>query len=319
MTIFSKHALSLNEQIQTLSDRGLVISDPVRAKRYLKNISYFRLSAYTRPFYIPTGTDKHQFIPDTTFDDILNLYIFDRELRLLLLDAIERIEVALRAQMTQVLATRHGPHGYLEPLLFDDRYRHDWLLTELRQKSERREIETFLNSYRRKYPDSPIQPPLWMALELLSFRQVSELLANLRSPEDQRPIAEHFGFPFFVLKSWFRSLSDLRNHCAHHSRIWNRVFGSSPVWPKKPPHQWVKVPNSIAVPSSPGQNIDPRRRLYYQLVIIETLLSVVSPGSGWGKRLATLIATHPKLSLVHMGFPADWKNEPLWIRAGVTG
>uniref|UniRef100_UPI002147A310 Abi family protein n=1 Tax=Endozoicomonas sp. SESOKO1 TaxID=2828742 RepID=UPI002147A310 len=120
MVTFRKHALSLNEQIQTLTARGLVVTDPVRAKRYLKNISYFRLSAYTRPFYIPGSGDDHRFIAGTSFDDVLNLYIFDREL------------------------------------------------------------ETFLESYQRKYPDSPVQPPLWMALELLSFKQISELFANLR-------------------------------------------------------------------------------------------------------------------------------------------
>lgn len=151
-----------------------MFTDSPKAKRYLKNISYFRLSAYTRPFYIPSNTDDHRFISGTTFDDVLKLYIFDRELRLLLLDAIERIEVSLRAQMTQVLATHHGPHGYLlAAALFDSRYRHDWLADELKQKSEQREVETFLNSYRRKYPRSPVQPPLWMALELLSFGQIS--------------------------------------------------------------------------------------------------------------------------------------------------
>ncbi|WP_257286251.1 Abi family protein, partial [Endozoicomonas sp. SESOKO1] len=126
------------------------------------------------------------------------------------------------------------------------------------------------------------------------------------------------GFQFPVLKTWFRSLSDLRNHCAHHARVWNREFGASPTWPRKVPSNWIYVPDSIEVPSSPTQNINPRRRLYYQLVIIETLLSKVSPGSGWSVRLSELISRNPKASKVHMGFPEQWKKEPLWNRAGVN-
>ena len=314
MTIFSKDAASLDQQIETLISRGLEITKPERARHYLSNISYFRMSAYTRPFYIPATPDtiEHHFIPGTTFDDALNLYVFDRELRLLLLDAIERIEVALRAQLTQTLATKYGPFGYLDAQIFDTRYNHDWLLNELEKKVNSRDAEVFLNSYRRKYPDSPEHPPLWMALELLSFRQISTLFAKLRNSEDQKQISNHFGFRFAVLKSWFRALSDLRNHCAHHARVWNREFGTSPVWPHKTPKHWIYVPDHISVPSHPEQSINPRRRLYFQLVIIETLLKKVSPTSQWADKLKTLLDKNPTLSQVHMGIPSDWKEEQFW-------
>ena len=314
MTIFNKDATSLDQQIEILQKRGLEITSPERAKHYLSNISYFRMSAYTRPFYIPagSGTAEHLFIQGTAFGDVLNLYIFDRELRLLLLDAIERLEVALRAQLTQTLATNHGPFGYLDHELFDTRYNHNWLLDELGKKVNSRDAEVFLDSYRRKYPDSPEHPPFWMALELLSFRQISILFANLRNSEDQKQISSHFGFPFVVLKSWFRALSDLRNHCAHHARVWNRVFGSSPVWPRKAPKYWIFVPDRISVPFHPEQSINPRRRLYFQLVIIVTLLRKVSPTSQWAEKLKALLKQHPTVSRTHMGFPSGWKENPLW-------
>ena len=80
MTTFRKDATSLDRQIETLLRRGLIIEQPERAKRYLENISYFRLSAYTRPFYIPgfLTEDDHQFLPGTTFEQILDLYIFEQ-------------------------------------------------------------------------------------------------------------------------------------------------------------------------------------------------------------------------------------------------
>ena len=314
MTIFSKDAASLDQQITTLIARGLIINQPDRAKRYLANISYFRLSAYTRPFYIPADSHftEHQFIPDTSFDDVLGLYIFNRELRLLLLDAIERIEVALRAQLTQTLSTKYGPFGYLDSNVFDTRYKHDFLLAELDRKVKSRDIEIFLSSYRHKYPDSPSQPPFWMASELLSFGQISMLFAMLRNPGDQKQISDHFGFRFAVLKSWFRALSDLRNHCAHHARVWNREFGSRPAWPRKAPEGWIYVPERISVASHSEQSINPRHRLYFQLVIIESMLKVVSPGSQWSKKLIDLLQKYPKVSRIHMGIPPDWQEELFW-------
>ncbi|HEY9550826.1 MAG TPA: Abi family protein [Prevotella sp.] len=87
---FNKPAKSNQELVQQWKARGLVISDEARAERYLEHISYYRFSAYTIPFQ-QLNNPSHHFKPNTTFDDILNLYIFDRELRLLVLDAIERM------------------------------------------------------------------------------------------------------------------------------------------------------------------------------------------------------------------------------------
>src|SRR5690606_4372102 len=168
MSNFHKPAHSVEEQIATLQARGLVIDDQARARHYLNNISYFRLSAYTRPFYQP-GVQEHRFLAGAHFDDALSLYVFDRELRLLLLDAIERIEVALRAQLTNTLAEHHGPHGYLDSSIFDDRYNHAWLLDKLKEEANASSPETFVTHYRSKYIGAPKQPPVWMAVELLTF------------------------------------------------------------------------------------------------------------------------------------------------------
>ena len=179
MTLFDKPALSIDQHLYTLRQRGLSIPDEARARHYLGNISYYRLSAYTRPFYRPAQPD-HAFLEKTRFDDVLHLYVFDRELRLLLLDAIERLEVALRAQLTNTLAEHHGPHGYLDATLFDTRYDHSWLIKKLDNEAKAREVETFLAHYRDKYTAAPAQPPIWMAVELLTFKEVYSLFSHLR-------------------------------------------------------------------------------------------------------------------------------------------
>lgn len=317
MNSYLKPPLSLDEQLALLAERGLLIDDDARARHYLANISYFRLSAYTRPFYIP-DQDEHHFIDGTRFEQVLELYVFDRELRLLLLDAIERLEVALRARLTEVLATHYkDPFCYLDPALFDSRYDHGWLLAELRKKAQGHKMEHFMAHYRQRYPDASEEPPVWMAMELLTFAQISSFFANLRSPEVQKEIAGHFGWPYTVLKSWFRSLSDLRNWCAHHSRVWNRELGTAPLWPKKGSERLAIV--SERLPVNARQQLNARKRLYFLLVIIESLLTRVSPDSAWSSRLVTLLAKYPHISLAHMGMPTNWQQDPFWQQAQQQG
>ncbi len=322
MSQFDKPARSVDELLAMLQARGLQIADPARARHYLANISYYRLSAYSRPFYVPQQLE-HGFLAGTTFEQVLALYIFDRELRLLLLDAIERLEVALRAQMTNALAEHHGPHGYLDAAIFDTRYNHDWLMDKLAREASARDVEPFIEHYRSKYSAAPVQPPIWMGMELLTFKEVSTLFGQLRDKRDTQRISRHFGWPDTVLRSWFRCLSDLRNLCAHHARVWNREFGSYPVLPRKAPAGWAVMPDSIPSGSQQHQEqrISPQRRLYMQLVVIETLMRVACPESRWSARLLQLLEQHPQVSRQHMGFPADWQQQPFWqpVIAAVQG
>jgi len=304
VTVFNKPSLSIPEHIDQWLKRGLLIPDRSRAERYLSVISYYRLSAYSLPFQ--TGNPDHQFKAACKFEDILGLYVFDRQLRLLILDAIERIEVALRTRMTNVLATHHGPHAYLDPDVFDTRYDHPWLLDQVRRKCDDSQAETFIKHYRAKYTD-PALPPIWMVMEILTFKEVSVLFSFLRIREDKQAIAEFWDLPDTVLRSWFRALSDLRNVCAHHSRTWNREFGSRPLMPRRLPARWPDLARPLADP-----RIDPTRRLYYLLVVIETLLRKINPGSTWHKRLHALLECHLSVSRAHMGMPNNWAGDPFW-------
>jgi abortive infection bacteriophage resistance protein len=314
MTQFSKPSNSLDEQLAKLIGRGLIVADEDRARHYLANISYYRLSAYNRPLYVPNVAD-HRFIPNTSFDDILTLYVFDRELRLLLLDAIERLEISLRTQLVNTLADHHGPHGYLDPTIFDTRYNHAWLMDTLDKKASSRDSEAFMQHYRTKYSTSPKQPPIWMAVELLTFKEVSTLFSQLRHQQDTQRIEIHFGWKFQVLKSWFRSLSDLRNLCAHHARVWNREFGSRPEIPKKAPLGWPTPPTTIVTKTHhhPNKNITPQRRLYMHFLVIESLMRTVCPESQWSERMIRLLDQYYMVSHLHMGFPPSWESLPFWL------
>ncbi|MEO7149850.1 MAG: Abi family protein [Rhodanobacteraceae bacterium] len=116
---YLKPALTFEEQLDLLHQRGLIVCDADRALHWLRNISYYRLSAYCLPF-----KDGDAFRPGIAFDDIAGLYIFDRKLRLLVLDAIERIEVAVRTAVTYEIAHAHGPFGHTDPANFAPGFDH---------------------------------------------------------------------------------------------------------------------------------------------------------------------------------------------------
>lgn len=304
MTLFAKPFATLAEQLSLWESRGLLIPDRQRARHYLSVISYYRFSAYALPFQ--RGNGDHCFKAGTTFGDILDLYIFDRRLRLLLLDSIERIEVALRAVLTNALAEHHGAHAYLKPEIFDTRYNHSWLLQKIADKCTDRQAETFIKHYRKKYSE-PHLPPVWMCIEVLTFKEVSVLFDQLSQRQDKQAIAAFWGIPDTVLVSWFRAISDLRNICAHHARTWNREFGSKPMIPKKQPENWPDFKRPLT-----DSKVDPFRRLYFLLVVTQFLLVRINPGSTWHLRLRELLRMHPHISTTHMGMPGDWELDPFW-------
>jgi len=168
---FDKPALTVSQQIALLQARGLEIEDEAKARRCLSNISYYRLSAYMHPFQTDGEQERHGFKPGTRFEEIVNFYSFDRELRLILLDAIEQIEVSLRCQLTTAIAEHYGPHGWTDPRIFDTRYDHDKLKERVRNKLRANRPESFLMHYRQRYGD-PELPPVWMVMEILTFGEV---------------------------------------------------------------------------------------------------------------------------------------------------
>ena len=101
---YCKPALTIEQQIDLLVSRGLTIPDRDKALHYLNYIGYHRLSGYFLTFQQNApGVESHSFKKGVTFKDILDIYIFDRELRLLVMDAIERIEVAFRACISNTI------------------------------------------------------------------------------------------------------------------------------------------------------------------------------------------------------------------------
>lgn len=299
---FCKPALNLSQQLARLQSRGLVVPDPAAALHYLGFIGYYRFSAYGLPFQQLSLPDK-PFRAGTTFENLLSLYVFDRELRLLVMDAVERIEVAFRIRLVNEMCTRHGSHWFMEAKHFYPRYKHHELLDKIDKelrippgstRPSNVHHEVFINHYYSKYTD-PYLPPCWMIAEALPLGVWSRVYENLRGSAERKAVAAAFQVDEQVLHSWLHALTYLRNLCAHHARLWNRQFVIKPVIARK--HSTFLKAND---------------RFYAMAVVMWDLLRVVAPQSNWHRRLSDLIAQFSIVNGAAMGFPPSWRAEPFW-------
>lgn len=291
---FTKPALSVSDQLALLEGRGLTIPDRAAAQMSLRHIGYYRLSAYMRPFQ---STDRtHKFHAGTTFDQIATLYSFDRKLRVIFLDAIDRIEVAIRSALTESLGIKHGSHWFLDPKHFAASTNHVELLQKLKDEighSDPRKRAVHIAHYYESY-DVPDMPPSWMIVEAISFGSLANLVRNLNLA-NSKSVAWLIGLQEPALKSWCLSLSYLRNLCAHHSRIWNRVYTLKPTTIRQY-----------------DDELNPNDRTYAQAVSLKIMLNKCSGPSNWTQRLKDLIDEFPDTPIDKMGFPQDWKTRTIW-------
>jgi len=332
MRSFDKPALTVPEQIGRLKDRGLSIQNDARAAALLEVVSLFRLSPYMRPFQ---QNPDHQFRQGTTLAQIVTLYRFDRELRNLVMDAVERAEVAVRACISNVMATRYDdPHWYLKREHFKNSYDHERLLNELREKMdeerrhftrekeriersrapdplkqkriERRKRDNYFRFYGQTY-HTPDLPPSWAMLEVLSLGALSRLYQGIARDADRKQIARRFNLPQEVLGSWLHTFTFVRNCCAHHARLWNKELAIPPKLPRNEQWRW----QASRWPGRPH----PERRIFVVLLMLVHLMRHISPDSRWQTRLEALLKEYPSVSLISMGFIEHWKEHPIWQEA----
>jgi len=302
---FTKPALSIPDQLAKLKARGLIVADDNYAEHYLRYVDYYRLSAYTLPFQDGLANGK-PFKSGTTFDHVLELYRFDRDLRLLVLDAIERTEIALRSVMNNEMSLRHNPHWFMDAAHFSTRPNFNYarfiadIESELNIQTHgalptRQHQELFIGHYYTKYGD-PYLPPSWMVMETFSLGTLSLLFNNLAQGPERVAIASYFGTDEFMLRNWFHVLSHVRNLCAHHSRLWNRQL----------------VIKFRQVAHKHKSFLSTTDRMYAVAVVLHDILKKVAPNTDWHLRLRELFSKYPIVPLAPMGFPANWQTEFFW-------
>jgi abortive infection bacteriophage resistance protein len=297
--IYDKHTLTIVEHIQQLRRRGLQISDEELAKHYLSHVSYYRLAGYWWP--MQSNKETHNFKPDSKFEDVVSLYNFDRELRILLFDVIEKIEISLRTKLIYHLSHEFDPWWFQNTTIFQDCGALIDTLASLKEEVDRSK-DAFIKEHKKKYKEDLRFPPAWKALELASFGSLSKLYGNLKNTISSKDtIAKELGaVNHTYLPSWLQSISQIRNYCAHHSRLWNKNLPGSPKLLPKPPYNWVKnVPTDTS-------------KLYVHLCIMRYLVNIIAPENSFSTKLQELFAKYPSVDPQALGMLAGWTEEPLW-------
>lgn len=306
---------SISDQLATLEARGLAVSDRAKALHCLQRIGYYRLSGYWfafrqrsplfSPWPLPPNTTKKpkpmtmaldDFKPAATFQNAVDLYVFDKKLRMLAMDALERIEVALRVDVAHTLGQLDA-FAYLKGDLFHGEFsqaldkqsgltrHHGWLAKHAQLIG--RSKEEFVNHNKTKY-GQPLA--IWVACEVWDFGTLSTLFGGMREAE-QDAIAARYGLHNGrVFATWLRSLNYLRNVCAHHSRLWNRNIVDQPKLPAAAEVPWVGRFEG---------NAHATARCYLLICMLRHLLGVINPTSSWPQRMKAHLQTFPELT--HLG------------------
>ncbi len=297
--IYSKEAFSIDEHIEQLRSRGLQINDPDLAAHYLGHVSYYRLAGYWLP--MQADKEKHIFKPNSKFEDVVSLYNFDRELRILLFDVIEKIEISLRTKLIYHLSHEFDAWWFQNTSLFSDTQALVKTLASMQDEIDRSK-DIFIREHKKKYKDDLRFPPSWKTLELTSFGALSKLYGNLKNDiKSKNTIAVEFGaVNHTYLPSWLQSIAQIRNYCAHHSRLWNKNLPGTPKLLSKPPYSWVK--------NVPFQT----QKLYLHLCIMRYMLNIIVPQNRFNQELDALLAKYPSVDPNALDIKMGWQEDPLW-------
>jgi abortive infection bacteriophage resistance protein len=243
------------------------------------------------------GLRQSQLQPGTTFEDVLSLYEFDRKLRLLVLDALERVEVSIRTAVTHRLGIVHGTFAHEDPNNFHPRFDHKAWVVKLHHETHR-SSDAFTAHYQASYSGFP-RMPVWMMSELISLGSLSRLYRGMQH-SDKRIVASQLNIHHKRLQDWLHVLTYVRNVCAHHSRLWNRELAIKPMAMAE--SEW----NHPFLPS--------RDRVFCVLLMLRYLLRQTEKGTEWldhCNQALTPIAAEPSLRL-SMGIPDNWTTHPYW-------
>ncbi len=284
---------TLDEQLQILRDRGLIIEDDERAKSFLLNNNYYRISGYSL-----TLRNHDVFSKSATFQNIIDIYEFDRSLRHLLLQYLDIIEVTFKSIYAYEFCKTYGATGHLNKYNFTDEKIYNSTLRKVKkQQKNRLNDEAYLKHF---VNDLKIDIPFWAYVDLFTFSNIS-ILYSISKEDLQNIIARHYRFKSNsanqFLKLAMKNMTIIRNLCAHESRLFNRLFEQRPSLSKNDKKLLMLKPNN-----------EPDNSHLYGFILIMRQLLMPEEFCSLKKALISLCEKYPFVRMDYYGFRADWKE-----------
>lgn len=286
---FGKPALTPQALLAKLKAQGLIVDNDGLALQYIAYVGHFRLKGY---WYQLQDIQTGYFLPRTRFEDIRLRYEFDREIRAVVMESVERLEVAVRTVICNQLSLKYSPHWYLKAEIFAPKGRNGigQMLSKIEGEVERASSRSYIKAYYDTY-DDPYLPPSWAMSECVTLGTWSRTFAMLRDPVDRKIIASRFGISQVeVFESWLHTLTVLRNMAAHHDRFIDVRLGVAPTN--------LKLKNIRFIDN---------KSVYAALTVMHVLLSAIGFNSAFKARLAAMEARYGIALFQRMGFPAQWQ------------
>lgn len=296
---YGKPWCSYEDQLNTLKRRGLIIQHEEAAKRYLAHLNYYRFSGYCLAF--ETGSTRHSLAPGTTFRNVSDAYEFDLDLRDLLTEALETVEVDLRTAFAYHFGQKYDAFGHVEAKNFFYRFDHPGWINRLRDEAKR-SSELFVIHFQKAYDEFP-DLPVWMVTEVMSFGGLSKMYSGMMK-SDQKTIAGRYGLQPDTLGTWMHHFVYVRNLCAHHARLWDRSWSIRPAILRSKDWQPPILPDNT--------------RLFVTLLTLKHMLKRIPPTlsftSRWSKRIEDFLDNPPSVArpLLPMGLTHNWKQHLAW-------
>lgn len=280
-----KKPTTYEEQIRLLEKKNIVIDDEMSCIDFLSKTNYYRLSGYYLPF---VRKEEGKCFIEINFDRIKHIYAFDAELRNLISFAIEKIEVHIRTKLAYTHAHTYGAEGYMHSSSFNDRHNHDAFVRHVNSCISENSNTLVVKHHKKQYDG---HFPIWAIIDFFSIGMLSYFYRGMKNPDKSKIADELYGVNYQVLESWLRCLTDLRNRCAHYSRLYYWIFPALP-----------KMPTS--------EKYVPTRRLFAQIYMLKLMYP---DKDSWNKEflrpLIRLIKRYkPYISLKHLDFPYRWKS-----------
>jgi len=276
--------MTIDEQVENLKNIGLIVDDEEYVKKILNDISYFRLiKAYSLNLKSKNGCYNKQ----TTFKEIVDLYLFNSNFRQLIFPEIEKVEINVRCRLANFYAEQYGVLGYLQAENFSNENYHAQFLEDIKEEVRRNSKAPFVRNFKENYEGGNL--PIYALVEVFSFGTLSKFYKNMLN-KDKKAIAKTFGVGYTYFESWLESISYVRNICAHYGRIYNAKLSKTPILYKE--YTQVGIGNN---------------RIYGVLLRLKYLLKDDDHWNLFVDKIELLFDKYPCVQISTMGFPENWK------------
>jgi len=300
----SKTFKTLDEQIDILKDKGLVIDDYNYTRSILLRENYFFISGYRHLFM-----NNNKYIENTTFKELYSMFLFDRQLRNIIFKNILILENNIKSILSYVMSKNHGfkENNYLNPNNFVRDPKRGRQVNDLIKKMKRQiNINGKQHSATNHYLINYGYIPLWVVVKVLSFGIISELYTILQY-QDQKEIAEVFDTSIDKLILYLPIVANYRNLCAHEDVCYSNRTQKAIDDTKYHKHLYITKAND--------EYIYGKNDLFALIIILKQLLDkasfnlLINEISYELDRLSGILKTIKIDKVLHiMGFPSNYKD-----------